>query len=248
MVVAETRRLWGESAGVETGEEDHQSVEERALPLEPEDVVSDDTENHDPGDKMDERNRPYEPGRRPDRRQDPVVACLAVVQGQAPASSEQHEGGDDDALTSQEVQEVAPEVERRCHVVEVLNEREAGGRQAGHGVEGGIDGSSVVTGEDERDRSDRRNHKPRQSHDHHPVAPIEAFVRRAVPQTELAEKREDTDHQKERCERMPFASEHRPHEGQTARCRNNGEDSTERETDNPEVLAFRSNQHVTWQQ
>ena len=111
MVVPDARRLGGESTGVEPGEEDHQGVEERSLPVEAEYLVSDQPESEHSHEQVYERHGPDEPGRRAHRGEDALVSRLAVVERQPTTSGEQDQCGDDDPLASEEVEEVSPEVQ-----------------------------------------------------------------------------------------------------------------------------------------
>ena len=130
-------------------------------------------------------------------------------------------------------------------MVEILHQCEAGGRQTRHCVEHRVDGAPVVAGEDERDRTDQGHDQPREGHDDHAVAPIEAIILWPQPETDLTEEREHADHQKERGQRMPLSAEYRPGQGEKARERHDREDPAEGERNDPEIIASRANQHVT---
>ncbi len=244
VVVAETCRLWSESAGIEGGEEDHQCVEEGAFPFEPEYLVGDHPEHEDAHNEMNERYCPDETCRGTDGRQDSFVSCFSVVQGETASPCEEHQCCDDDSLSTEEVEQMAPEVQRGCHVIEVLDEGEPCRRQAGHRIEYRIDRASVVAGEDEGNRSDHRHGQPGQRNDHHAVAPVETFVRRSIPQSELPEEGEGPDHQQERCERVPLAAQDGPGKWYKARHGDDGEDPSERVCNDPQVLAIWLDQHV----
>src|SRR3990170_6507728 len=111
MVVAEAGALRGKSAGIESSHEDGDAMEDGSKGAEPEHEVTDRAQRHDPEGAVDGADQPDEASGRADRWEDLVVSSFAVVQRHRPTSGENAQHCDHDALSSQEVEQVPPEIE-----------------------------------------------------------------------------------------------------------------------------------------
>jgi hypothetical protein len=97
--------------------------------------------------RVDQRHAPDEPRRADHVRQDLLFPALTRVQvaDAAAGARQDRQHHDDDALTPDELHEVAPQVHAARHVVEVVGQRQADRGEPAHRLEVGVEVGRVVT-------------------------------------------------------------------------------------------------------